>query len=120
MGIEWLESYFLPLLIKDITTQDLLCTITEHIAVQIARILNDYNIDRLMISGGGTYNDYLIERLQTHYNGEVYIPDRQVIEYKEAIIFGFLGALNLAGQANCLSSVTGAKKDVTGGEIHLP
>lgn len=120
LGLEWLEEHFLSLLSIDLPTQDLLCTIIEHIAMQIARTLNEYDVNRLMISGGGTNNGFLIERIKAHFSGDVYIPDIEVIEYKEAIIFGLLGALNLAGQPNCLSSVTGASKNVIGGEIHLP
>ena len=48
---------------------------------------------------------------------ELLIPSNTLVEYKEALIFGFLGVLRLRGENNCLSSVTGAKKDHSSGTI---
>ena len=45
------------------------------------------------------------------------VVDNEIINYKEAIIFGFLGVLRLRNEINCLSSITGAKKDHCSGVI---
>ena len=48
------------------------------------------------------------------------IPKNELIEYKEALIFALLGFLKLCDRVNCLSSVTGAKKDHSSGVVFLP
>jgi anhydro-N-acetylmuramic acid kinase len=73
-----------------------------------------------MITGGGAHNTFLIERIKHYFAGDIIVPEPQIIDFKEALIFALLGALHLAGEPNCLSSVTGASRDVIGGELHLP
>jgi anhydro-N-acetylmuramic acid kinase len=46
-------------------------------------------------------------------------PDA-VVDFKEAVIFAFLGLHTLLGQPNVLSTATGAKMDVCAGSIHFP
>jgi anhydro-N-acetylmuramic acid kinase len=71
-----------------------------------------------LITGGGAYNDYLIERLQIHLpKMGIIIPNAKTLEYKEALIFGLLGVLKLRNEINVLSSVTGAKFDHSSGII---
>ena len=43
--------------------------------------------------------------------------EKELIEFKEALIFAFLGVLKMENIPNCLSSVTGASEDVVGGVI---
>jgi anhydro-N-acetylmuramic acid kinase len=120
LGIEWLEQHFYPLIKFDRDIENNLRTLIEHEASQIGSILNKYNLPSVLISGGGALNTFLIERIQHYFNGEVRLPSRDIIEFKEAIVFAFLGALYLEKQPNCLSSVTGASRDVCGGVLHLP
>ena len=70
-----------------------------------------------MITGGGAYNDYLISRIQSKSGNRIIIPSKEIIEFKEALIFGLLGILKIRGEINCLSSVTGAKQDHSSGKI---
>jgi len=49
---------------------------------------------------------------------EIIIPDEQTIDFKEAIIFAFLGVLRMRSEVNCLSAVTGARKDNCGGAVY--
>lgn len=69
----------------------------------------------MLITGGGAYNKFLIERISALCPCGIVIPDRQIIEYKEALIFAFLGALYVADEPGCLASVTGAREDNIGG-----
>jgi anhydro-N-acetylmuramic acid kinase len=72
-----------------------------------------------LITGGGAYNDFLIEAIQTHLpQMQIIIPDKKMLEFKEALIFALLGVLKLRGEINVLKSVTGAERDHSSGEIY--
>ena len=118
LGFEFVKETILPLIeTYTISTEDKLRTFTEHIAQQIALALPNKK-GKLLVTGGGAYNDFLIER--THYflpEIEIIIPSPEILEFKEALIFALLGVLKLRGEINVLSSVTGAKKDHSSGKI---
>lgn len=120
LGTEWLEQHFYPLLKFDKDIENNLATVVEHIAIQLGEICTKKDLKRVMITGGGAKNTFLIERFKRYYTGEIISVDSELIDYKEALIFGLLGALNLNNEPNCLSSVTGATKNVIGGVHHLP
>lgn len=120
LGTEWLEEHFYPLLKFDKEIENNLRTVVEHIAIQIGNSLNSAQCESVMISGGGTKNKFLIERIAHYYNGKIVIPSEETISFKEAIIFAFLGALYLQKIPNCISSVTGASCATIGGTLHIP
>jgi anhydro-N-acetylmuramic acid kinase len=120
LGTEWIKANFNSIASKIKTPQDRMRTLVEHIAEQISRTCIQNSIKSLYITGGGAYNDFLIERIKEKSKVQIVIPDAVEIEFKEAIIFGLLGALFLEGKPNTLSSVTGASRDVMGGVLHLP
>jgi len=116
LGIEYVNDILLPLIeIYDIEIKAILRTYIEHIAIQIS---NNLKIDgNLLITGGGTFNNFLIERIKYHTINKIVIPSQEVIDYKEALIFAFLGLLRLENKVNCLKSVTGASKNHSSGII---
>ncbi|MCG2792252.1 MAG: anhydro-N-acetylmuramic acid kinase [Weeksellaceae bacterium] len=116
LGIEWINEQVLPL-IKDQKTEDLLATFTEHCAVQIVKILDEFEIKNVLITGGGTYNRYLIEKIKAKTKTEIRIPPKEWIEYKEALIFAFMGVLRSLNLNNVLSSATGSLTDHSSGLI---
>lgn len=129
LGYEWVQAQILPLLSASNTSvPDQLATFCKHIAEQVAASVKqlqkkkaDGEQARLLVTGGGAFNLYLVMLLQQHltpYGVEVVVPDKQTIGFKEAIIFAFLGALRLKGEPNCLRSVTGASSDNCGGVIY--
>ena len=118
LGTEWLDQSFSPLLALEKDLNNQLATITEHIADQISIVLNKNNTESVLITGGGAKNDFLIERIRAKTNTQVIIPNEDLVDFKEAITFGFLGALFLNDEPNCLSAVTGAQKDVIGGVLY--
>lgn len=122
MGTEWLAENFRPLIrsYSSVNPADLLHTVTSHIAYQISANLNEFSAKSVLVTGGGAKNAFLIEKIKEGFKGEVIIPDEELIDFKEAIIFGFLGARYLAGKPNTIPSVTGAKKAVRGGVLHTP
>ena len=119
LGIEWVDEYIFPLINKyfDYPTEDLLNTLSNHIANQISNNLK--NLDKVLVSGGGAYNDYLIDIIRSKTDSEIIIPSKNIIEFKEALIFAFLGVLRYLNINNCYSSVTGASKDHCSGKIFL-
>ena len=118
LGFEFVKTIIFPIIEKyPITIEDKLRTFTEHIAVQI-RDAFSYKKGRLLVTGGGVYNDFLIERMQFHLpEMQIQIPSRKIIEFKEALIFALLGVLRLRNEVNVLSSVTGAKSDHCSGTV---
>ncbi|MDW5290451.1 anhydro-N-acetylmuramic acid kinase [Formosa sp. PL04] len=119
LGLEWVVKSVFPLIdSQELEVQDILRTFVEHVAIQIATILPVSKPATLLITGGGAYNSFLIERLKTLSTCEITIPNAALIEYKEALIFGLLGVLKLKGEINCLKSVTGASKDHSTGVIY--
>lgn len=121
LGEEWLREVFLPL-IDDHghRTQDILRTLTEHIAVQISEGIYRGGASRTLVTGGGAYNDFLIDRIREISIKEIIIPEPKLIEFKEALIFAFLGMLRMENKVNILSAVSGASHDHSGGAIFLP
>ena len=116
LGREFFETYQKDLL-KDLSVEDMLATFVEHIALQIALPISLLPKGKILCTGGGARNQYLIERLQARTKHEVVIPEKQIIDYKEALVFAFLGLLRLEGKTNVLSSVTGAASDSCSGRI---
>jgi len=114
LGIEWINEQITPLIINQ-KPEDLLATFTEHATIQITRILKKFEIKNVMITGGGTYNSYLIEKIKARTKTEIQIPSEEVIEYKEALIFAFMGVLRSLNLNNILSSATGSLKDHSSG-----
>ena len=119
LGIEWVDEYIFPLINKyfDYPIEDLLNTLSNHIANQISNNLK--NLDKVLVSGGGAYNDYLIHLIRSKTDSEIIISSKNIIEFKEALIFAFLGVLRNLNINNCYSSVTGASKDHCSGKIFL-
>ena len=119
LGKEWFLSDFWPMVeASSLTAEDLLCTVTHHIARQIAHVVLHQNIASMLITGGGAHNAYLVELLSSLLPSvEITVPDDLTINYKEAIVFAFLGYLRLTSQVNTLASVTGARCDSIGGTI---
>jgi anhydro-N-acetylmuramic acid kinase len=118
LGVEWVSKFITPLLSGDLDPKDVLRTFTEHTAVQIARHLKGNK--RVLCTGGGSYNKFLVQRIAAHTDCELILPDPLIIDYKEALIFALLGVLRLRNANNCLASVTGATQDHCSGMIFNP
>lgn len=118
LGFEFVKEVVLPLMESyPIATENKMRTFIEHITFQIAVALPSKEA-KLLVTGGGAYNDFLLECLKRWLpNMEIIIPDKKIVEYKEALIFGLLGVLKLRDEINVLSSVTGAKYDHSSGAI---
>lgn len=119
LGFEFVKRTIMPLIESyGIFVEDKLRTFAEHIAKQTALALPNKK-GRMLATGGGAYNDFLIERIQSYLpEMEIIIPSQKILEFKEALIFALLGVLKLRNEINVLSSVTGAKTDHSSGIIY--
>ena len=116
LGREFFEACQKELL-QNLSVADMLATFVEHIALQIALPISFLPKGKILCTGGGARNRFLIERLQARTKHEVVVPENQIIDYKEALVFAFLGLLRLEGKTNVLSSVTGAESDSCSGRV---
>jgi len=123
LGLEWVESQVIPVVDSfKISLEDKLRTICEHIAIQISSvILAEKGKESVLITGGGALNQFLISLIngRLHPQTKVVIPDAEVVHFKEALIFAFLGVLRVYGIMNTLSRVTGSSRDHSSGAIYL-
>ena len=116
LGKEWFDKHFSPLLdTPDCSVESRLRTVTEHIAYQIAESLSSLPEGKLIVTGGGALNKFLVRKMQELTRHEIVTPHVSIINYKEALIFAFLGLLKMRGDVNSLASVTGAKTDSCSG-----
>ena len=110
--------------------QDALRTFVAHIVHQIKLSIQNVikSIDlqishsKLLVTGGGAFNEFLIQELQTELtslNIEVVVPDSQLVKYKEALIMALIGVLRWREENNVLSSVTGSMRDSIGGALWM-
>ncbi|RPH30273.1 MAG: anhydro-N-acetylmuramic acid kinase [Bacteroidales bacterium] len=119
LGREWVESTFAPI-IKDynISPEDKLSTVYEHISQQICIVTNRINGKNILITGGGTHNGLLIHLIRNKSNHSIVTPDNLTIDFKEALIFAFLGVLYIQKQYSALASVTGASTNSISGCLY--
>lgn len=117
LGQEWVEQQFNPCAANQ-TAETLLATYTEHAAQQIAAVLNKYQIKNCLISGGGALNDELLRLIKTKTDCKISVAPNEILHFKEALIFAFMGILKLRGEKNVLASVTGASKNHSSGVVY--
>lgn len=119
LGFEWIETEFLTIVEKyDLSIENKMISCLEHMLIQLSNCFKKYDINNVLITGGGTKNDLLINRLREKIATKIIIPNENLIDFKEALIFAFLGYRKFNNQINCLASVTGARKDHSSGIIY--
>ena len=101
----------------DETLESILATFTEHIADQIVTVFNDFKLKNVLFTGGGTYNSYLLERIKLKTETEIIVPEKRIINFKEALIFALMGVLRLNNEINVLSSATGSSENHSSGIV---
>lgn len=131
LGNAWIRQAVLPhYLGAEASWQDKLATATEHLAIEIAQAIEQIVQReqlpsppyRLLATGGGAFNTYLMEQIAAYCNRhtavEVYLPKQEMIAFKEAALMALLGVLRLEGQPNSWASVTGAQRDTVNGAVY--
>ena len=124
---EWVaKNLTQPFLDSYLEPEDMLATAVEHIAFQISRAVKSteeadyFKLPKMLITGGGVFNDYLVERIKFHCRDmcELVKPEDNIIKYKEALLMGLMGALRMINEPNCLPIFTGASAPNIGGAIY--
>lgn len=119
LGLEWVQTEIFPLIDeveKDVPT--ILRTFAEHIAFQVGKVI--YQNNAVLFTGGGVFNTFLLNRIQLNAKNLIRLPPKELIDFKEALLFSFLGFLKINNQINCLKSVTGASKNHSSGVVFYP
>tara|TARA_R100000935_G_C2828753_1_gene163812 strand:- start:1060 stop:2124 length:1065 start_codon:yes stop_codon:yes gene_type:complete len=119
LGIEWVNASVLPIL-KDYEEDipSLMNTYCHHITSEMVKNIKDDPEVEVLVTGGGAFNTYLIEILQKKTSAKIIIPSSEIVNFKEAVIFGFLGVLKMREEINVLRSVTGAENDHCAGLVY--
>jgi len=108
--------------------EDLIATVTAAVAFSIIRAFNkfirpEFDVARLIVSGGGTHNNTLMDRLRQGFTD---ITLRTSDDYgipadaREAIAFGILGNETICGTPANVPNATGATHAVVLGKISPP
>jgi anhydro-N-acetylmuramic acid kinase len=109
---------------RGLSNYDILATLTEFTARAIAKSYQDFLPifpEEVLVSGGGSRNRYLMERLQDLLAPAIVQRTDAFglsADSKEAIAFAILGYLRIKERAGNLPSVTGAKRSVLLGKIY--
>jgi len=118
----WIHEQVIPLLQSyNKPIEDILCTTCHHIALQISKNLPKHiKNPNILLSGGGTLNTYLVGLIKNYCKGNIYIPNEDIINFKEALIFAYLGLLRWQNKINTIPEVTGASRASCSGAIYFP
>lgn len=119
LGLEWVQQYVFPLIDSyQLEIPSILQTFVQHTAYQIGKNIKPQKT--ILLTGGGAYNTHLVNAIAAHAQTTIQLPTDQLIAYKEALIFAFLGLLRIKNEVNCLQTVTGASKNHSSGKIFYP
>ncbi len=121
LGREGFEKQFQILLDNEsIALNDRLRTVCESIADEILLSLPPIPKKiKLLSTGGGALNVFLMRLIESKLSvkTKIIIPSKTIINFKEALVFAFLGVLRLRDETNVLKSVTGASHDSCSGVL---
>ncbi len=125
LGREWLEGDFLPTMeirnekLSYSEAADLAHTVTEHIATMHANAFTHIKEEgSILVTGGGAFNTYLTNKIATLGGRKITLPAASIINYKEALVFGFLAVLYQNNSVNIFNSTTGSLRNNIGGALY--
>ncbi len=124
LGREWINQNFWGFVRESkIEKNDKMKTLVDHIASQIGQNIDDLADGdstkiKVLTTGGGALNPVLIDYIQSNTDAEIIVPDTQLINYKEALVFALMGVLRIQNKPNVLASYTGAQADTVSGSLH--
>ena len=124
LGREWINKEFWHLVrdYDESPLEDRMKTLVMHIATQIAVALETHSNKpleelKILVTGGWAFNETLMDYIKSETDAQIVVPDSQLIQYKEAMIFALLGAMRVKNVINISGSTTGASRSVIGGSL---
>lgn len=124
LGREWINKEFWHIVrdYDDHSVEDRMKTLVMHIATQIALALDTYADKapedmKILVTGGGAMNPTLVDFIKTETDADIVVPDDDMINYKEAMIFALLGVMRVRNLTNVMGESTGADYSVIGGSL---
>ncbi len=118
---EWIRTLVLPLIDSvDCPAEDKLHTLCVHMGKYIGKAIGNDPMNKVLITGGGAFNRFLIMQIAINTQSAVIVGDPLTVNFKEALVFAFLGVLRMRNEVNSLATVTGAEKDSCCGVLYLP
>ncbi len=117
LGAEWVNKNIFMYL-KDYDAETFMRSFVEHIAIRISNAINAIEGTDVLFTGGGVHNTFLMERIKELSVKNIVVPDRETVDFKEALIFAFLGFLYVNDMENIYESVTGASRNSIGGALY--
>jgi anhydro-N-acetylmuramic acid kinase len=124
LGREWINKEFWYI-VRDFDTEPLehrMKTLVLHIAQQVAKAIDSLfgdngNGKKILVTGGGAHNICLVDHLRSETDAEIVIPDADIVDFKEALVFGLLGAMRVKNITNTQNSATGAERSIVAGSL---
>jgi anhydro-N-acetylmuramic acid kinase len=102
-----------------LTAENKLKTVYEHIAQQISKSFSEIPRGKVLVTGGGAKNVFLTELISSKCKNEIVIPAPDLVDFKEALVFGFLAVLYKYQTPSCIASATGATANSVGGCMYM-
>jgi anhydro-N-acetylmuramic acid kinase len=121
------ETVFPVIEEKGLPINDALSTYVAHIIFQLKKVIDsmprhEVENQKLLVTGGGAFNDFLIRQLKTEvslFDIDVVVPEENIVNNKEALVMAFIGVLRWRQEYNVLASVTGAQRNSIGGAVWI-
>lgn len=113
----WVRDYWIKKLTEyQLSDADVMRTYVEFAAEHIASLIKSNS--KILWTGGGGHHTFFMKRIKSKgiYNQ---LPDKIVIDSKEAVLIAYASYLRWHERQNFISSATGADRDVMGGAIYL-
>lgn len=114
-----LQDYFYPLIDSNpASTPDKMHTFYIHIASEIASHLPAQG--KCFVTGGGAFNTYFLNCLEeTLDECELYLPDKNTIEFKESLLMAIAALLRYKEIPNYINTFTTADTEVSAGALYI-
>ncbi len=121
MSNSYIRSEVFPLIDESsASTNDKLNTMVQYITDRLSETIHDVESAKILFTGGGVHNKYLMHQLEKKIKKEIKLPDERIINYKEALLMALLGSLRWLGKVNIFSSCTGSTHNSSAGAVYLP
>ncbi len=118
---QYVQQAFIQLLDRyDTPLENKLYTAVKHIAFQVNQFVSSIPKKSMLITGGGAHNGFLVQAIIKETMLDITLPEAVIIDFKEAVVFAFMGVLRDLGETNCLASATAATTDSSCGSVFIP